>query len=324
MTIRINRETRTIMPDDQGSSNRSEEDSRSGLWTGLKHMLFGGEKEPSLREQIEDVIDEAEEEGDDRRGSSIVGDLSPIERKMLRNLLHFGEQTVDDVAVPRGEIIAISESASFDEVVAIFVDAGHSRLPVYRETLDEVVGMIHVKDVFAVLATKKAPPPLIDLIRQPLYVPQSMDVLDLLADMRAQRTHLAIVIDEYSGTEGLVTIEDLVEEIVGEIEDEHDDEPTALFTPGENGCWEADARAELDDIGEAIDPRLGDVEEDVDTLGGLAAVLAGHVPEVGEILHHPSGWRIEVTEADERRVHHLRLHPPVEIDPEAPPGREEF
>ncbi|UKK85793.1 hemolysin family protein [Sphingopyxis sp. BSN-002] len=312
------------MPDDQGSSNRSEEDSRSGLWTGLKHMLFGGEKEPSLREQIEDVIDEAEEEGDDRRGSSIVGDLSPIERKMLRNLLHFGEQTVDDVAVPRGEIIAISESASFDEVVAIFVDAGHSRLPVYRETLDEVVGMIHVKDVFAVLATKKAPPPLIDLIRQPLYVPQSMDVLDLLADMRAQRTHLAIVIDEYSGTEGLVTIEDLVEEIVGEIEDEHDDEPTALFTPGENGCWEADARAELDDIGEAIDPRLGDVEEDVDTLGGLAAVLAGHVPEVGEILHHPSGWRIEVTEADERRVHHLRLHPPVEIDPEAPPGREEF
>jgi CBS domain containing-hemolysin-like protein len=283
-------------------------------------MLFGGEKEPSLREQIEDVIDEAEEESDDRRGSSVVGDLSPIERKMLRNLLHFGEQTVDDVAVPRGEIIAIAESASFDEVVAIFADAGHSRLPVYRETLDEVVGMIHVKDVFAVLAAKTPPPPLIDLIRQPLYVPQSMDALDLLADMRAQRTHLAIVIDEYSGTEGLVTIEDLVEEIVGEIEDEHDDEPTALFTASENGCWEADARAELDDIGEAIDPRLGEIDEDVDTLGGLAAVLAGHVPEVGEILHHPSGWRIEVTDADEKRVHRLRLHPPVEVDLEAPAG----
>jgi CBS domain containing-hemolysin-like protein len=139
--------------------------------------------------------------------------------------------------------------------------------------------------------------------------------------MRAKRTHLAIVIDEYSGTEGLVTFEDLVEEIVGEVEDEHDDEPTALFVPSENGCWEADARAELDDIGEAIDPRLAEVEEDVDTLGGLSAVLAGHVPEVGEILHHPSGWRIEVTEADERRVHHLRLHPPVEIDPEAPLDR---
>jgi CBS domain containing-hemolysin-like protein len=281
-------------------------------------MLFGGDKEPSLREQIEEVIDEAEEEGEERRGGNAVGDLTPIERKMLRNLLHFGEQTVDDVAVPRGEIVAIAESASFADIVALFAEAGHSRLPVYRETLDEVVGMIHVKDVFAVMAEGRAPPPLIDLIRQPLYVPQSMDVLDLLADMRAQRTHLAIVIDEYSGTEGLVTIEDLVEEIVGEIEDEHDDEPPVLFAPGADGCWEADARAELDDIGEAIDPRLADIEEDVDTLGGLSAVLAGHVPGVGEILLHPSGWRIEVTEADERRVHRLRLHPPAEVDPEAP------
>jgi len=293
--------------------------------SGLKKLLFGGDKEPSLREQIEEVIDEAEEEGEDRRGSHIVGDLSPIERKMLRNLLHFGEQTVDDVAVPRGEIIAIAETASFEDVVAIFVDAGHSRLPVYRESLDEVVGMIHVKDVFAVLAEDRPAPPLLDLIRQPLYVPQSMGVLDLLAEMRAKRTHLAIVIDEYSGTEGLLTIEDLVEEIVGEIEDEHDDEPEPLIVAGDSGCWDADARAELDDVGEAIDPRLAEVEEDVDTLGGLAAVLAGHVPEVGEILVHPSGWRIEVTEADERRVHRLRLHPPVEVDLEAPSERgEEF
>ena len=313
------------MPDDQGSSNRSEEDSRSGLLAGLKTLLFGGDKEPSLREQIEEVIDEAEEEGDDRRGSNIVGDMSPIERKMLRNLLHFGEQTVDDVAVPRADIIAIPESASFDEVVAQFAEAGHSRLPVYRENLDEVVGMIHVKDVFAVLAEGRPPPPLIDLLRQPLYVPQSMGVLDLLAEMRAKRTHLAIVIDEYSGTEGLLTIEDLVEEIVGEIEDEHDDEPTALFIAGDDGCWNADARAELDDVGEAIDPRLAEIDEDVDTLGGLAAVLAGHVPQVGEILFHPSGWRIEVTEADERRVHRLRLHPPVVVDLEAPTElRDEF
>ncbi|MGQ3101727.1 MAG: hemolysin family protein [Sphingopyxis solisilvae] len=305
------------MPDDQGSSNRSEEDSRSGLWAGLRTLLFGGDKEPSLREQIEEVIDEAEEEGPDRRGSNIVGDMSPIERKMLRNLLHFGEQTVDDVAVPRADIIAIPESTAFADIVAAFAEAGHSRLPVYRENLDEVVGMIHVKDVFAVLAEGRPPPPLIDLIRQPLYVPQSMGVLDLLAEMRAKRTHLAIVIDEYSGTEGLLTIEDLVEEIVGEIEDEHDDEPTALFAPGDDGCWNADARAELDDVGEAIDPRLADIDEDVDTLGGLAAVLAGHVPEVGEILLHPSGWRIEVTEADERRVHRVRLHPPVVVDLEA-------
>ncbi len=311
------------MPDDQGSSNRSEEDSSNGgLWRRLL-SLFGDSSEPSLREQIEDVIDEAEEDEGERHGGSIVGDLSPIERKMLRNLLHFGEQTVDDVAVPRADIIAINESARFADVVAQFAEAGHSRLPVYRETLDEVVGMIHVKDVFAVLAEGCPPPPLLDLIRQPLYVPQAMGVLDLLAEMRAKRTHLAIVIDEYSGTEGLLTIEDLVEEIVGEIEDEHDDEPPVLFAPGSNGCWEADARAELDDVGEAIDPRLADVDEDVDTLGGLAAVLAGHVPEVGEVLLHPSGWRIEVIEADERRVHHLRLHPPVEIDLEASSDRGE-
>lgn len=323
MPTKNSKEKRIAMADDPGSSNRSEEDSRSGLLAGLRTLFFGGDKEPSLREQIEEVIDEAEEEDGDRRGSNIVGDLSPTERKMLRNLLHFGEQTVDDVAVPRADIVAIDESAAFADIVALFAEAGHSRLPVYRGSLDEVVGMIHVKDVFAVLAEGRDPPPLLDLIRQPLYVPQSMGVLDLLADMRAKRTHLAIVIDEYSGTEGLVTIEDLVEEIVGEIEDEHDDEPTALFTPGEGGCWEADARAELDDIGEAIDARLAEVEEDVDTLGGLAAVLAGHVPGVGEILVHPSGWRIEVTEGDEKRVHHLRLHPPVAVDLEAPSARSE-
>ena len=306
------------MPDDPGPSSRSEEDSSgSGLLAGLKNLLFRGDKEPSLREQIEDVIDEAEEEGEDRRGSSVVGDLSPVERKMVRNLLHFGEQTVDDVAVPRGEIVAIDETASFAEIVAIFADAGHSRLPVYRETLDEVIGMIHIKDVFAVLAVGTPPPPLIDLIRQPLYVPQSMDALDLLADMRAKRTHLAIVIDEYSGTEGLVTFEDLVEEIVGEVEDEHDDEPEPLIVAAPDGAWDVDARAELDDIGEVIDPRLAEVDEDVDTIGGLAAVLAGHVPAVGEILTHGSGWRLEISDSDEKRVHRVRLYPPVEVDLEA-------
>lgn len=310
------------MPDDQGSSSRSDEDSRNNLWARVRGLLFGGANEPSLREQIEDVIDEAEEEaGSGTSSAPMTGDLSFIERKMLRNLLHFGEQTVDDVAVPRADIIAIPESAAFAELVLLFAEAGHSRLPVYRDSLDEVIGMIHIKDVFVVLAEGRDPPSLSALIRQPLYVPQSMGVLDLLAEMRARRTHLAIVIDEYSGTEGLVTIEDLVEEIVGEIEDEHDDEPTALLVAAEDGCWEADARAELDDIAEFIDRRLAEVEEDVDTIGGLSAVLAGHVPQVGEILLHPSGWRLEVTKADERRVHHLRLHPPLVVDLEAPVSR---
>jgi CBS domain containing-hemolysin-like protein len=140
-------------------------------------------------------------------------------------------------------------------------------------------------------------------------------VLDLLAEMRATRTHLAIVLDEYSGTEGLVTIEDIVEEIVGEIEDEHDEAPTATLIPLLDGIWQADARAELEEVAELIDSRLGEVEEDVDTLGGLATVLAGHVPQAGETVLHPSGWRLEVTEADPRRVARLRLHPPSEPAP---------
>lgn len=307
------------MADASGVSTQSEEDSRSGLWGGLRKLLFGQTSEPSLREQIEDVIDEAEEDGEGGRSGGLAGDLSQVERKMLRNLLHFGEQNVDDVAVPRADIIAIAESASFEDIVAAFAEAGHSRLPVYRETLDEVIGMIHVKDIFAVLAERRAPPPLAELLRQPLYVPQSMGALDLLAEMRAKRTHLAIVIDEYSGTDGLVTIEDLVEEIVGEIEDEHDDEPTDLIAAAADGCWEADARTELDEVAERIDARLALVEEDVDTLGGLAAVLAGHVPQVGEVLAHDSGWRLEILAGDERRVHRIRLHPPIVAELEPPP-----
>jgi CBS domain containing-hemolysin-like protein len=139
----------------------------------------------------------------------------------------------------------------------------------------------------------------------------SRGALDLLADMRASHVHLAVVLDEYSGTEGLVTIEDLIEEIVGEIEDEHDEAPEALLVPIDGGAWDADARAELEDAATLIDPRLGETDHDVDTLGGLAAVLAGHVPTVGECVDHPSGWKLEVLDSDERRIHRLRLHPPV-------------
>jgi CBS domain containing-hemolysin-like protein len=131
--------------------------------------------------------------------------------------------------------------------------------------------------------------------------------------MRASRVHLAVVLDEYFGTEGLVTIEDLIEEIVGDIEDEHDDAPEALLVPIDGGAWDADARAELEDVGETIDARLGQADGDIDTLGGLAAILAGHVPAVGDCIDHPSGWKLEVTDADERRVNRLRLHPPLAV-----------
>jgi CBS domain containing-hemolysin-like protein len=173
--------------------------------------------------------------------------------------------------------------------------------------------MVHIKDVFNILATGAPPPRRIDrLIREPLYVPMSRGALDLLADMRQRRVHLAVVLDEYSGTEGLVTIEDLIEEIVGDIEDEHDEAPTALLVPIEGGGWEADARAELEDIAETVDPRLAETEDDIDTIGGLAATLAGHVPEAGECIDHDSGWTIEVVDADPRRVSRVRLHPPAQ------------
>jgi CBS domain containing-hemolysin-like protein len=295
------------MPDDSDSASEG-----GRLWAGLRSLIFGNETEPTLRDQIEEAIEDHEDE------APAKGDLSGPERQMLRNLLDFGDRTAGDVGVPRADIIAVPETIAFADLVTAFADAGHSRLPVYRDSLDEVVGMIHVKDVFAILARGDAAPATIEpLIRQPRYVPESMGVLDLLAEMRATRTHLAIVLDEYSGTEGLVTIEDIVEEIVGEIEDEHDEEPEAMLVPLEDGIWSADARVELDEVGELVDPRLAEVEEDIDTLGGLATVLAGHVPQAGETVPHPSGWRIEVTEAAPRRVLRVRLHPPLQTAPEA-------
>ena len=294
------------------SGPRSEGDSSRPIWRTIKGLIFGDTSEPTLREQIEEVIDEADEDAAEDGERSDGSDLSSIEREMLRNMLQFGEQTVDDVAVPRGDIIAISEEASFEAAVALFEEADHSRLPVYRGSLDDVVGMLHVKDLFGILARGETPPAsLAGLLRQPLYVPQSMSAMELLAQMRAQRTHLAIVLDEYGGTDGLLTIEDLMEEIVGEIEDEHDDAPEDMLVDRGDGIWEGDARLELDDVAARLDARLAEVDEDVDTLGGLAFVLAGHVPQQGEILSHPSGWRLEILDGDERRVTRVRLHAPA-------------
>jgi CBS domain containing-hemolysin-like protein len=295
-----------------GSRTATDDDNDGRIWQRLKTMFFGRDHEPTLREQLEEAIAEHEEDSDDNDQSDNDGDLTAVERTMLRNLLHFSEHRVDDVMVPRSDIVAIDESAGFADCIAAFAEHGHSRLPVYRETLDSIIGMIHIKDVFAVLASGEQPPESLEaFIRQPRFVPQNMSVLALLDEMRRTRTHLAIVLDEYSGTEGLVTIEDLVEEIVGEIEDEHDEEPEAMFTQLSPVMWEADARAELDDLAEAIDPKLSEVEEDVDTLGGLAFVIAGQVPDVGQMLtHEASGWKLEILEADEKRVTRIRLFAP--------------
>jgi magnesium and cobalt transporter len=282
-------------------------DSRGWLASIVRRLKSLAEPDQSLRAQLEEAIDEHEEDG----SADSDGDLSPLERQMLRNLLHFSEHDADDVAIPRGEIIAIPRTATWDEVVHAFAEHGHSRLPVYGETLDEIVGMVLIKDVFPPLAAGKPPKDWTALLRQPLFVPQARGAMDVLNDMRASRVHLAVVIDEYSGTDGIITFEDLVEEITGDIEDEHDDAPEALLRLLEGGMWQADARAELDDVGSLIDPRLGAVEEDVDTLGGLAFLLAGQVPQVGAMLAHDSGWMLEVIAGDEKRVTCLRLHPPA-------------
>jgi len=206
--------------------------------------------------------------------------------------------------------MAVPSDISFDDLVRAFVDAGHSRLPVYSESLDQVIGMVHIKDVFLAKVEPERDRSLQALMREPLFVPESMGAIELLARMRAERIHLAIVVDEFGGTEGLVTIEDVVEEIVGDIEDEHDDAEAAMLTLLDDGVWEADARVELEELAQTVDRRLSSDEDEVDTLGGLVFLLAGHIPAKGECVTHPSGWKLEAVDSDPRRIIRVRLHAP--------------
>jgi len=286
------------------ASRHDDESGGSRLWRGMRSLLFGEDSEPTLRAEIEDAIDEAED------ARPVAGDLSPAERQMLRNLLHFGERTAGEIAVTRGDIMAVPATISFDELVRAFADAGHSRLPVYGESLDEMVGMIHIKDVFVVQVDAARDRSIAALMRNPLFVPESMGAIDLLARMRGERVHLAIVVDEFGGTEGLVTIEDVVEEIVGDIEDEHDEAEAGLLTMLDEGLWEADARLELDELAQAVDARLSSPDDEVDTVGGLVFLLAGHIPAKGECVIHPSGWRIEAVDSNPRKIIRVRLHAP--------------
>jgi CBS domain containing-hemolysin-like protein len=284
-------------------ATRNEDGGGARLWRGIQHLIWG-ESEPSLRDQIEEAIDDAED------SRPIAGDLTPTERQMLRNLLDFGDHTAGDICVTRGDIIAVPSTIAFDALVDAFADAGHSRLPVYGESLDDLIGMVHIKDVFVAKVDRKRDRSLSALIRNPLFVPESMAVIELLARMRSERTHLAIVVDEYGGTEGLVTIEDVVEEIVGDIEDEHDEEEGGLLHALDDGMWEADARLELEELREAVDERLTAEEDEVDTVGGLAFLLAGRILPPGESVMHPSGWRLEAVDSDGKKIKRVRLHPP--------------
>lgn len=221
---------------------------------------------------------------------------------------------VADVMTPRADIVAVELSTPFDALVAQFVEAGHSRMPIYRETLDDPVGVIHVKDVFRLMAEDEKRPSGADLVlnklrREALYVPASMKAADLLLRMRTSRIHMALVIDEFGGTDGLVTMEDLIEAVVGEIDDEHDDAASAAIVARPGGVFDADARAPLEELEAALGRELApsDMEEDIDTVAGLVVALAGRVPQRGEVIAHPDGYEFEVVEADPRRVRRVRV-----------------
>src|SRR3954469_16154631 len=234
--------------------------------------------------------------------------ITPQERFLIGNILKVHERNAGDVMVPRVDIVALDAEQPFSEVVKCMVENGHSRVPVYRETLDDVIGFVHVKDVLPPVADRR-PVKLTRLLRKVLFVAPSVPILDLLVQMRQARTHIAMVVDEFGGIDGLATIEDVIEEIVGEIEDEHDVDAPPVLIVRPDGSIIADARIPIDAIEEQHGTRLRPPgEEDaVDTLGGLVFTLAGRVPKRGEIIAHPDGIEFEVLDADPRRVKRLRV-----------------
>ena len=266
----------------------------------LRSLARRRDGETHLREILEEMIDE--------RGEETVR-ADPKERAMLLNMLNFGELRVGGVMVPRADIVAVEQSTPLAGVVKAMSAAGHSRLPVFRETLDDIIGMIHVRDLLPFWGTNE-PFALSDIVRRFLFVPPSMRVRDLLLQMRVTRIHMAVVVDEFGGTDGLVTIEDLVEEIVGDIQDEHDVEELPMLVEKPGGVIEADARVTLEQFAEQVEDMAlpQEHEEHAETLGGLVFTLAGRVPARGELITHPAGLQFEVIDADPRRIKRLRIH----------------
>ena len=327
------------MTDDRSRDERAPRSSEAGAarepWYERLLHLFSLKSKDSIREDIEEALAETPEDDD----------VSPKERTMLKNVLELHRVRVDDVMVPRSEIVAVTGDTTLAQLLGVFRSAGHSRLPVYGETLDDAKGMVHIRDVVAFLAAQAesgapapadqhdrspAKPCALDLsisieaaniVRPLLFAPPSMPAIDLLVRMQATHTHMALVVDEYGGTDGLVTIENLVERVVGEIEDEHDVDQPLLVREGEDLTFMADARAKLEEVSEALQVDLlsHDLADDIDTLGGLITTLAGRVPSAGERIPGPNGLEFEVLEADPRRLKRVRiLCPPVDGTPPSP------
>lgn len=298
-------------------------DKRPSIWARIKTLLPG--PAPTLRDEIQEALEAPEEQSDNG--------FSASERTILQNVLKLGDMRVEDVMIPRSDIEAVEEDVTVGYVIARFKEGGHSRMPVFDDSLDDVLGMIHLKDVLDRVTEPSSPTPggngnghsgspvkfvstalkqkigKLDLVRQVLFVPPSMPVTDLLASMQASHIHMAVVVDEYGGTDGLVTIEDLLEAVVGDIEDEHDEEETLMLKSIDEDTFLVDARVELAELVEAIGPDFepGSYADEVDTLGGLIFALVGRVPVRGERVTRFKGFDFEITRADPRRVRQVRI-----------------
>ena len=301
-------------------------ETRAGWFTRALKRVFGS-KANTIRAGLEDVLED---------GAHGETGFSPTERKMLRNILRLRERRIADVMKPRADIIAVQREISLGELMKVFESAGHSRLVVYDETLDDATGMVHIRDLLAFMTMraaasakantrrKKPFPAGLDLkavdlsmslsaakiIREILYGPPSMPVLDLLAKMQTTQIHLALVVDEYGGADGVVSIEDIVEEIVGEIADEHDEEAPPGVVKQPDGSFLADARANLDDVTAVIGPEfeVGEIAKEVDTLAGYVVTRTGRVPVRGELVPGPGPFELEILDADPRRLKRLRIY----------------
>ena len=280
---------------------------RAGLVQKLSR-IFGREKSGSAA-AVEEALREREENGEA---------IGLAHKDLILRAASFDRLKVADVMRARAEIVAVDAAATLGEAARVFSESQHSRLPIYGETLDDPQGFVHVRDVLALLAPTEEGEPrakfedcsLPRIRREILYVPQSMTLATLFLKMQSSRIHLALVVDEYGGTDGLVSMEDLVEQIVGAIDDEHDVE-SAWIVERPGGAYEVDGRAPIDELEAKLSASLAlpDHEDEFDTAAGLAVALAGRLPQRGEILHHPAGFDVEVTDADPRRVKRMRVKP---------------
>jgi CBS domain containing-hemolysin-like protein len=293
-------------------------------WIGRVVRAAFGWKQGSIRADLETAL------GDSPASDA---DFTLTERTLLKNILGLRERRIEDVMVPRADIVAVPHEVALGELLKVFESAGHSRLVVYQETLDDPVGIVHIRDLMALMikqaavnpsGRRKKPPAGLDfkaidlavplsaakIVRSLLFVPPSMPAVDLLAKMQASRIHLALVIDEYGGTDGLVSMEDLVEQVVGDIEDEHDEADALKVIRQSDGSFLADGRAHIEDVVASVGKEfdIGDAASEVDTLGGYVVTLIGRVPVRGELVRGPDSFEFQVLDADPRRVKRIRIY----------------